>query len=547
MRALFALTIILAFSACETIEEGITHVEHDPRDVRLVVGVVVDQMRYDYLTRYAEDYSGGLKRLQQRGFSCQNTHYGYAPTYTGPGHASVYTGTTPAVHGIIGNDWYDRALGKAVYCATDSTVQAVGTESAKGQMSPWRLRSSTLGDEIRLGTNQRGKSIGISLKDRGAILPAGGSADAAYWMVAGDWVTSDWYMDSLPSYVQDFNDATAVEDYIAGGWDLMLDASIYDESQPDNNPYETKATGLDRPTFPYDLESLMADNGGKDIIKATPFGNSITLDFAREVIGQEDLGQDEHLDMLAVSLSSTDYVGHQYGPQSMEAQDTYLRLDQDLDAFIDFLDHEVGIGHYVLFFTADHGAVHVPSYLQNQKIPSGYWNPGNMLDSLNLVLRSEFGTDGLVEHFMNEHFWLDQDILRSNDLESEVVENFIADFCRSFEGVHMTLTGSQLRENEYSQGVASLMQRGHHHRFGSDVAIVTEPGWLKYGRTGTSHGSPYAYDTHVPLIFFGAGIDEGETYEKVFIRDIAPTVAAHVGVQMPSGSTGEVIEDVMGE
>lgn len=514
----------------------------------LVVGLVVDQMRYDFLTRYRDDFgSDGFMRLLEDGYSCADHHFGYAPTYTGPGHASVYTGTTPAVHGIISNQWYDKVAKADQYCTKDSTVLGVGTALAAGQMSPHLLQVNTLCDQVKLATNGRGKTIGISLKDRGAILPAGRSADAAYWMVEGDWVSSTWYMDSPPEYVREYNRAGLVDDYIAGGWDLLKPEAVYDESIADNNPYESPYEGAIRPTFPYDLAQAKAANGGRDIIKATPFGNSVTLDFAKKVIEAESLGQDQHLDVLAVSCSSTDYVGHRCGPMSREVQDTYLRLDQDLAAFLSYLDAAVGKGRYVLFLTADHGAVNVPSYLQSQKMAAGYWNPGNIIDSLKSTLSERYGQGEWVANYTNNQLFLNRPLMRDRKVDLAEIEHFCADFLLHVPGVMRTYTGTQLRESSFTDGLALAVDRGWSPVRSGDVVVLTLPGYIGgTKRSGTTHGSAFAYDTHVPFVLFGNGVTAGQTFERTYIRDIAPTVAAMVEVTMPNGSTGRVVTSAFG-
>lgn len=326
----------------------------------------------------------------------------------------------------------------------------------------------------------------------------------------------------------------------------MRNEASYDESRADNNPYESAFTGALRPTFPYDLTALKAENGGRDIVKATPFGNSATLDFAKRVIAEEGLGQDEHIDVLAVSCSSTDYVGHRCGPASREVQDTYLRLDEDLADFLAYLDDTVGKGRYIFFLTADHGAVHVPSYLMSQKMAAGYWNPGNMIDSLKLSLNEAFGQGEWVKNYSNDQLFLNRSLLHDRGVSLEAMETFCADFLLHNPGVMRTLTGTQLRSASLTNELAQNIERGWHPQRSGDVVVVTLPGYIGgTKRSGTTHGSAFTYDTHVPFILMGSGITAGETFERTYIRDIAPTVTAHLGVSMPSGSTGRVISDAI--
>ena len=297
---------------------------------KLVVGMVIDQMRWDYLYRYYNRYSsGGFKRLLNEGFSAENTFIPYTPTYTACGHASIYTGSVPAINGIVGNDWYDRDLNRNMYCAEDTSVSTVGSNTTAGKMSPKNLLVTTITDELRLATNFKSKVIGISLKDRGSIMPAGHSANAAYWYDGGtgDWITSTHYMSKLPTWLEDCNKIKLANKFYDKNWNTLYPIDTYTQSTIDNKAYEGKARGEESPSFPHPLKLYIGKN--YDMIRSTPYGNTITLDLAKLAILSEDLGKGSATDFLAVSCSSTDYVGHQYGPNSIEAEDTYLRLDKD--------------------------------------------------------------------------------------------------------------------------------------------------------------------------------------------------------------------------
>ena len=308
---------------------------------KLVVGIVVDQMRYDYIYRFWDKYSeGGFKRLVNNGFFCKNTNYNYVPTYTAPGHAAIYTGTTPAINGIVGNDWFDRALGKKIYCVVDTTVVGVGSISKEGKRSPANLLTSTITDELRLATNMKSKVIAISLKDRSAILPGGHTANAAYWFDGsnGNFISSTYYMKELPRWVVEFNEKKLPQKYLSQPWNTLLPIDQYTESLADDNPYETKFAGEQRPVFPHDLPVLMAKNKGMGLLLTTPFGNSLLLDFAKEVLYAESMGKAETPDFLAISFSATDYIGHAYGPNSIEVEDCYLRLDKDIAELLNMIE-----------------------------------------------------------------------------------------------------------------------------------------------------------------------------------------------------------------
>ena len=515
---------------------------------KLVVGLVVDQMRYDYLTRFWDHYGeGGFKRLVNQGFNCKNNHFNYAPTSTGPGHASVYTGSAPATHGIIGNDWYDKVSDAEVYCAADSTYQSVGAIGDVGEMSPHRMQVTTVTDQLRLHTQMQGKVIAIAIKDRGAVLPGGHTANAAYWFHGaneGNWITSSFYMDNLPKWVMDFNGSNAVEKY-KKPWTTFKEISAYRESDVDNNPYEGRLKGEASPTFPHQLVDLWDTNGGYGILSGTPYGNSITTDFALAAIDGEQLGADRNTDFLAISFSSTDYVGHRYGVNSKEVQDTYIRLDQDLERLLNALDAKVGKDAYTLFLTADHGAIHVPAYLNNLKIPAGYMGGEQIQEKFKLFSQYTFGTTDVVKNFSNFQFFLDHKIIRNLDMELAKAQELIANELRTYENIHQVYTGHQMLNNHYTKGIPYVLQNGYHQKRSGDVLVVLSPGYASYAKTGSTHGSPQIYDTHVPLLFYGNGVKKGSTRERTEIPDIAPTIASLLGIAFPNGTTGDVIGAVL--
>ncbi|MER3374482.1 MAG: alkaline phosphatase family protein [Allomuricauda sp.] len=514
---------------------------------KLVVGIVVDQMRYDYLTRFWNHYGeGGFKRLVNDGFNCKNHHFNYAPTSTGPGHASVYTGTTPATHGIIGNNWYDKETGEEVYCAGDGSYQSVGTTSDTGQMSPHRMLTTTITDQLRLHTQQRGKVIAVALKDRGAVLPGGHTANAAYWFEGGDtgnWITSSYYMNALPQWVSDFNTSDAVEAY-KKPWNTLKPINTYVESGLDNNSYEEKIDGETDTSFPHDLPTLWEDNGQFGLLRITPFGNSITADFALAALEEEDLGADTITDFLTISFSSTDYVGHFFGVNSKEVQDTYIRLDQDLARIFAALDEKVGAGEYTVFLTADHAAINVPAYLADQKIPAGYLDMAGMREEFNEFLQYKYGTTDVVKNISNFQIFLDHKILSNLDIDLDDAEEEIAKELLKYEAVNQVYTGHQMWSNEYTEGIPYILQNGYNQKRSGDILFVPRPGFISYGKTGSTHGSPMIYDTHVPLLLYGKGIGQGSTVNRTEIPDIAPTIAALLGIAFPNGTTGKPIGEV---
>lgn len=519
----------------------ISEASSNPRP-KLVIGIVVDQMRSDYIYRYWDKYGkGGFRRLVNEGFVCKNTHYNYMPTYTGPGHASIYTGTTPAVHGIIANDWYVRKIGKLVYCADDSTVHTVGGNLPSKPMSPRNMLTTTIGDELRLATNFKSKVIGIALKDRGAIFPAGHSANAAYWLDDdGSWITSSHYMNVLPAWLQEFNKKELVKTYLSQPWNTLLPIEQYTESAADDNKWEGTFPGEQKPVFPHVLPELMKKMGAP-LIRATPFGNALTINFAIAAIKGESLGKRTQTDLLAISFSSTDYIGHQFGPQSIEIEDTYLRLDRELAEFLSFLDNEIGKNNYLLFLTADHGAIHVPSYLTDHKIPAGYFSGTDLLKMLNTELKSLFGIDSLIMDCSNSQIFINYQLIERRKLNVQEVKEKIILLVRIQKGVHDAISTDKRTSKSGSSPVFQMIQNGIHPQRSGDIIVVLEPGWAECPPTGTTHGSPYSYDTHVPLIFMGAGIKPGSSTEQVVITDIAPTISMLLNISLPNGCTGKPI------
>jgi predicted AlkP superfamily pyrophosphatase or phosphodiesterase len=515
---------------------------------KLVVGIVVDQMRYDYLTRFYDHFGNdGFKRLVEEGFNCKNNHFNYAPTSTGPGHTSIYTGATPSVHGIIGNNWYDKELDADVYCASDDSYTSVGTTSNAGQMSPHRITVTTITDELRLNNQMRGKTIAISLKDRGAVLPGGHTANAAYWFHGaneGKWITSSYYMEQLPKWVIDFNSSGKAQSY-KKAWNTLKDINDYNESGTDNNSYEGLFEGETTPTFPHSTTALLNKTENFDIIKATPFGNSLTADFAIEALQQEGLGKDEVTDFLAVSFSSTDYVGHMYGVNSKEIQDTYIRLDEDLARLFKALDKNVGEGEYTLFLTADHGAIEVPAYLKDEKIPAGYVNNASNSKRLSEFLKYTYGTEDILKNYSNYQLFLDHKIIKNLNLNLADVETEIAQEFLGYDAIDRVYTANQMWSNQYTSGIPYILQNGYNQQRSGDILVVLKPGFISYSKTGSTHGSPQIYDTHTPLLFYGLGIKPGSTVNRTEVPDIAPTISALLGISFPSGTSGKPITAVL--
>jgi predicted AlkP superfamily pyrophosphatase or phosphodiesterase len=542
-RAIFYFfTSILLFSNCKFSETPV-------KKSKLVIGIVIDQMRYDYLTRFADRYGkDGFNRILKNGFSLENAHYNFIPTYTAVGHASIYAGTSPSNHGIISNNWYDKVLKKSIYCVDDANYKTIGNNGTVGQKSPLRLYTTTIADQLQLAQNMQGKTIGIAIKDRAAILPVGHSANAAYWYDAGNknqWITSSFYMGELPDWVKAFNSNNKADEYLNETWETLYDINTYSQSRADNNIYENNLNGQEKPVFPKVLKKLRELNDNFSLIKTIPAGNTYTVDFAKAAIKGEQLGKSEFTDFLAVSFSSTDYVGHRYGVAAVETEDTYLRLDKDLAHFFNFLDTEVGKENYTLFLTADHAAVHVPSYLQSLKIPAHYLSTKKLKKFLSDITQKYFNSKELIENISNYQIFLDQEKIEALGFNKNAVAQRLADEVLNFDKIYKAVTARTLQTTNFTEGIMHALQQGYNPKFSGDVLMIPYPATLNYSRKGTSHGSGYSYDTHVPLIFYGNGIKKGVSKKTYKIIDIAPTISNLLKIESPNGTSGNIIEEVL--
>lgn len=512
---------------------------------KLVVGLVVDQMRWDYLYRYSDLYgNGGFKRLLKDGFSSENNFIPYMPTYTAVGHSCIYTGSVPAINGIVGNNWYDKAANKYVYCTDDSTVNTVGNTGKAGKMSPANMWTTTITDELRLSNNFKSKVIGIALKDRGAILPAGHSANAAYWYDGGKWITSTHYMDTLPGWVTKFNDKDVAGTYMKTDWNTLLPIEKYDLSTADDKPYETAIKGEKTVTFPHKL-SAIGDLSKYESFRTTPFANTFTFDFAKAAIENEALGKNNVTDFLAVSISSTDYVGHSFGPNSIEIEDTYLRLDKDIESFLNYLDKTVGKGNYTLFLSADHGVAHVPAFLKEHKIPGGTFEDGDIVKDLNTKIEGKFGIKSGVKTVMNYQVYLnDKSIAEQNKSKDDIIE-FVIEVLKEKDFIINAFELDEVMEAALPAPQREMMINGYNPKRSGDIEFTFKSGYFDGGAKGTTHGLWNPYDAHIPCVFFGWGVKPGKTNRETYMTDIAPTLAALLHIQMPNGTVGKVITELI--
>lgn len=519
---------------------------------KLVVGIVVDQMCYDYLYRFQDKFSeNGFKKLMKGGTNCQNTHYNYVPTYTGPGHASIYTGTTPSNHGIVANEWFVRSGKNETNCVDDSLVKPVGSSSDDGMKSPRNLVANTITDQLRL-TYPGSKVISVSIKDRSAILPGGHLSNGSYWFdySTGGFITSSFFKKELPAWVQDFNREKHADQYLKQSWNTLYPIASYTESGPDNSSYEHLISTKKTPEFPYDFKVLNKGAKNYELFTITPFANTFLADFALKAMKNEQLGMDEVPDVLAISFSTPDIVGHSFGPYSIEIEDIYLRLDLEIEKIIDQLESTVGKDNFVLFLTADHAVVPVPQYLTDKQLPGGYLFIKPLHEKLNNALQQKFGSK-LVDEITNDNIYLDRAMIAQKQLSKAEIEKHIYHLLLEEKGIKKAYTTEHLLNPSTGDEWLEMVQKGYRYDLSGDLIFILEPGYLPKsefnGNThkGTSHGSAFNYDTQVPLLWYGKDIAVQNIYRQVQITDITATLALILRVQRPNACTGQPIIEIL--
>jgi predicted AlkP superfamily pyrophosphatase or phosphodiesterase len=540
---LFILTLCIQTAAIQAQSVGTPLVRP-----KLVVGIVVDQMRWDYLYRYYNLYgNGGFRRLLNDGFSCENAYINYLPSFTAVGHTCIFSGSVPSISGITGNDWTDQLTGAHVYCTDDSTVQTVGVgASPDGKMSPRNLQVSTITDELRMATQFQSRVVGISLKDRAAILPAGHTANAAYWLddESGSFISSTYYMEKLPEAVVKFNNEKNIEKYIRADWNTLYPIKTYIQSDSDNKSYEGVMPGEKEPVFPHDIKQAYAKNHAS--FRSTPFGNSLTLDFAKTILDAYHLGQGPATDFLTINCASTDYVGHLFGPNSVEEEDVFLRLDLDLASFFTTLDSKLGKGNYLVFLTADHGVANSVGYSRENRIPSEFYVSSTMLSNLEQLIQQKLGYYKVIRSAANYQINFDLDRIAGYNADFNVIKQLVVDYLKKQPGVSYAVDLEKIGDAAIPEPIKTMLINGYNFKRSGQVQVVFQPAWLEsYSQKGTTHGAWNPYDTHIPLIFMGWDIHPGATANLVHMTDIAPTLATLLHIQAPNGNIGTPIVDLL--
>ena len=497
-----------------------------PAKPKLILAVVVDQFRYEYLSRFRSSYSSGFKKILTEGAVFEDAHHIHFPTVTAIGHSTFLSGATPSLSGIVGNEWFERETGKVVTSVSDPEAKLVGSGADAGGSSPRRLLVSTVGDEIKMA-GQESKVIGVSIKDRAAILPAGHMADGAYWFddKSKHWVTSTYYKETLPQWVEEINE---------------------------NKP---SARATNAKWYPVDAQSGSAkafctmgqpENGVPKCrsLEATPWGNEMIEDFAEHALRGENLGHHSGTDILSVSFSSNDYVGHAMGPDSPEVRDMSIRTDRMLGKLFDAVSKSVGMENVLFVMTADHGVAPVPEVNEARHMIGGRNSQPALLKAMSDALAAKYGPGQWIIGTAGPIPYLNTQLIESKNLSAAEVEQTAAEAVRRMPHVFRVYTREQLLKGEVlDDHVSTAVRNGFYQKRSGDVIVIPEAFYI-YEKTGTSHGTPFSYDTHVPVIFMGAGIHAGHYYEKIAVNDIAPTLAAIVGVEEPSGSVGRVLQEM---
>lgn len=488
---------------------------------KLVLLVAADQFRGDYLFRFRADYKSGLKRLLDEGAVFTNGYYDHAPTVTAIGHSVMLTGAMPSASGIVGNEWYDRASGKQVTNVSDPAVQTLGNPLREGA-SPHRLLVSTIGDELKMRGTTRTKVIGVSIKDRGAILPAGRMADGAFWYdtATGNFVSSTWYGQALPAWAQKFNDSRVIDQFAGKTWKPAWGGEPF-------------------LTLPAAGKALWSKIG------STSYGNDMVGLFAEAALEGENLGRNGGTDVLTVSFSSNDSIGHDKGPDSPEVRDVSIRTDVVLGRLLDLVDKRIGLKNVLVIFTADHGVAPLPELSQQRRMPGGRLSSNEVRATVDAALSAKFGQEKWVVGLSGPGPYLDHALIARKGLSLDEVQNVAAQAVRDMPHIARVYTRGELRRGLSSDDMATRrINNGFFYQRASDIAIIAEPYWM-FSSSGTTHGTPWNYDAHVPMAFLGPWMKRGHYAQRVIVNDIAATVATIVGVPLPSGCSGRPLTEAL--
>ena len=516
---------------------------------KLIVGIVIEQMRYEYLSRYWGKLSeNGFKRMINGGAYCRNARYNYLFTQSSPGHSTISTGSYPSEHGIVSDIWYNRLLNKKIYATYDEQVHPVGGSYETGQNSPVNLLPSTFSDELKLFNNSRSKIIGVGMDSHTAILSTGHLADCAYWYddKTGTWMSSSFYIDSLPGWVNEFNNKALPDIYLERIWKPLFPVSEYIESQPDTSRYEKGIKN--RNSFPYNLDIISRiDRNKRDYsaLRYTPFGDTYVKDFAITAIMEEELGMDEITDMININFSVLDFIAHTFGPYSVEMEDAFLVLDRELAHLLDFLEDTFGKESVLVYLTASHGVSASPELLESKGLATGKFASLKAISLLKSYLNVTYGEGNWILGYFGQQIFLNRNLIEDSRLSLEDFQTRVAGFIIQFSGVANTVTSSTMQTTQFTGGINEKIRNSFNQARSGDVIINLEPGWIEENGNVADHNSAWTYDIHVPLIWYGWKVLRSVIHRRVDIIEIAPTLSYMLNISYPNASTADPIQEVV--
>jgi len=520
-----------------------------PEKPKLIVNIVIEQMRYDFLDRFYNQFGHeGFNKIISEGTLCKNTHINYMFTQSSPGYASIVTGATPSIHGIVADQWYKNISETKVESTKNTKYKTVGSKSRYGEHAPLQLITSTISDELKL-IDKKSKVISIALDPSAAVISGGHMPNASYWMddQTGKWISSKYYLDSLPSWVNTFNEKESYKTYLDREWTTLRKLNTYTKSRSDTANYET-GFGININTFPYNISkisNIKSNYPDYSILNTIPFGNTYTSDFALQTIISENLGKDAHTDFLMLNYTATKNISNRFGPLSVEVEDAYLRLDAEIAHLLTFLEEEIGKHNVLVILTSNHGVAYAPKYLEEQKIPAGNFKSTYSIALLKSYLNAAYGKGDWVKLYYNQQIYLNRLLIEDSKLKLEDVQQKVVDFMIQFDGIANAVSSTTIMRAEFNKGMYEKMQASFNQRRSGDVMLNLKPGWLEDITQTSSSNSPYVYDTHIPLIWYGWRIKRQEISDKVEITDIAPTISFLLNISKPNGSIGKSIKGLI--
>ncbi len=520
-----------------------------PQKPKLIVGITISGMQYDYLSVYWDKFSeGGFRKMATTGANCKNARYNYLITDPSAGFASIATGTRPSEHGIISDYWYSRISNEIINSIEDGEQTTVGGSYGSGNYSPRALHSRTFSDELRVKSRFKSRSLGVSMDPQAAVMMSGHTATAAYWLDPehATWVTSSFYMDSLPGWLNEFNQKNYRDLYLDRSWETLHPIAEYEESMLDNNPYESGING--QITFPYDLAKI--SNVGRDkkdysVLMTTPWGNTFTKDMAIASIINEELGQRGNTDMINIGFNATKFLADHYSTWSVETEDMYLRLDEDIAHLLKFLDEQIGMENVLVYLTADNAIAVDPRYLKASRIPSGFFNYRTSVSLLKSYLNAIYGRGEWVTFYYAQQIYLNRQLIEDSNLSLEDVQDRVARFMVQMGGVSNAVQAYVLKQNNFTEGMLRKIQNSYYPKRSGDVILYLTPGWVEHSSVAGGLYTEFRYGPHVPLIFYGWKINRVTIPYRVSPIDIAPSIASFMEISMPDNATGVVIPDLV--